>query len=37
MYEKDGMSRDEVGQIVKTFPNQGASAYAYLDEYFFNA
>lgn len=27
MYEKDGISRDEVEKIVNTFPNQGTYPY----------
>ena len=30
MYEKDGMSRDEVGEIVKSFPNQGSYESSYM-------
>lgn len=27
MYEKDGITRDEVAKIVSTFPNQGISCF----------
>lgn len=30
MYEKDGISRDEVEKIVDTFPNQGTYLYVML-------
>lgn len=35
MYEKDGISRDEVEKIVDTFPNQGTYLYVVGPERFY--